>query len=70
MRDAGGAGIVGVIALAPAKLICIYWGGGNPVVSIVLLVNLLGEEEQSCYPLTLCTAMTISKLARGRQTLS
>ena len=49
----GGAGIVGVIALAPAKLICIYWGGGgNPVVSFVLLVYLLGREGQSCYPLT------------------
>ena len=29
MGDAGGTGIVGVVALAPAKLICIYWGGGE-----------------------------------------
>ena len=66
-RRGGGGGrcegsrIVGVIALAPAKLICIYWGGGGDnlvvsivlyVVSVVLLVYLLGREGQSCYPLT------------------
>ena len=56
-EGARGAGIVGVIALAPAKLICIYWGGGGDnlvvsivlyVVSVVLLVYLLGRGRESC----------------------
>ena len=68
--DGRGAWIVGVIALAPAKLICIYWGGwGNPLVShcIVCCIHCIagvsiGEVGRGAILLTTYTLSLYSAL--------